>query len=81
LGLWKILLSPGLELFYRKEKMEAFISGMGEHIKTIWRYHLIFDFTFRAGVYPGIMVFCPMAKQKLSGAELKEMQERLKQLK
>jgi len=32
LGLWKILLSPGLELFYRKEKMIEVIMAKGHKI-------------------------------------------------
>ena len=72
---------PDLELFNRKENPEAVISGLGEHIKTIWHYPLQFDFVFRAGVYPGIMVLYLMKKQESSDADLKEMKERLKRLK
>lgn len=54
----------GLELTYPKEKMTTILSGIDEHVKTILRYHLTFDFVFMAGVYPGIAALCMMARKK-----------------
>jgi hypothetical protein len=57
----------GLEISYTKEKVEAILAGLDEHVKTILRYHLSFDFAFMAGVYPGIAALCMMARDKASG--------------
>ena len=57
----------GLELTYTKEKVASILAGLDEHVKTILRYHLSFDFVFMAGVYPGIAALCMMAREKSSG--------------
>lgn len=57
----------GLELFYPKEKIISIFSGLDEHVKSILRYHLNFDFVFMAGVFPGIASLCMMARNKSSG--------------
>jgi hypothetical protein len=57
----------GLEISYPKEKVAAILAGLDEHVKTILRYHLSFDFAFMAGVYPGIAALCMIARNKLGG--------------
>ena len=54
----------GLEITYPKEKVLSILSGLDEHVKTILRYHLSFDFVFMAGVYPGIAALCMMARNR-----------------
>lgn len=63
----------GLELFYSKEKLAGILSGLDEHVKTILRYHLSFDFAFMSGVYPAIASLCMMAREKLSKPLLKQI--------
>lgn len=63
----------GLELFYPKEKMVFILSGIDEHVKTILRYHLSFDFAFMAGVYPGITALCMMGREKVKQNFLKKI--------
>ena len=60
----------GLELFYPKEKVVIILSD--EHVKTILRYHLSFDFAFMAGAYPGIAALCMMGRGKTTGNTLKK---------
>jgi hypothetical protein len=55
----------GLELFYTQEKVMTIMAGLDEHVRTILRYHLHFDFVFMAGVFPGITALCMMARQKI----------------
>ena len=55
----------GLEISYPSSKVTAILSGLDDHVKTILRYHLSFDFAFMAGVYPGIMALCMMARHKV----------------
>jgi hypothetical protein len=54
----------GLEISYPKEKLGIILSGLDEHVKTILRYHLTFDFAFMTGVYPGIAALCMMGREK-----------------
>ena len=61
----------GLEIYYTKEKVIAIFSSINDHVKTILRYHLTFDFAFMAGVYPGIAALCMMARAKRKSAILK----------
>lgn len=61
----------GLELFYDKEKMVAVFNGIDDHVKTILRYHLAFDFGFMAGIYPCIAALCIMATKNIEGKALK----------
>ena len=61
----------GLELFYSKEKLAVILNSIDEHIKTILRYHLVFDFAFMAGVYPAIASLCMIAGEKIKYHKLK----------
>lgn len=63
----------GLEISYPKEKVAGILAGLDEHVKTILRYHLSFDFAFMAGVYPGIAALCMMARGKLAGAGIRKI--------
>ena len=63
----------GLEISYPKEKVAAILAGLDEHVKTILRYHLSFDFVFMAGVYPGIAALCMMARYKLTGTGIRKI--------
>lgn len=63
----------GLEITYSKEKVTAILSGLTDHVKTILRYHLSFDFVFMLGVYPGIATLCLMAKEHYTGTSLKKV--------
>lgn len=63
----------GLEIGYPKEKLAAILSGLDEHVKTILRYHLSFDFAFMAGVYPGIAALCMIARGKLTGTMIRKI--------
>ena len=49
------------------------MSGLDEHVKTILRYHLSFDFAFMAGAYPGIAALCMMAREKTGSSILKKI--------
>ncbi|MBI5857332.1 MAG: hypothetical protein HZB42_06750 [Sphingobacteriales bacterium] len=62
----------GLEISYPKEKVITILSGLDEHVKTILRYHLNFDFVFMAGVYPGITALCMMARKKVNSAAVRK---------
>jgi hypothetical protein len=63
----------GLEISYSKEKLATILAGLDEHVKTILRYHLSFDFAFMAGVYPGIAALCMMARGKMAGAGIRKI--------
>lgn len=63
----------GLEITDSKDEVTAILSGLDEHVKTILRYHLSFDFAFMAGVYPGIAALCMMAREKTSKALLRKI--------
>ena len=63
----------GLEFFYPKEKVAIILKGIDDHVKTILRYHLNFDFAFMGGVYPGIVALCMMAKEKAQDNRIKKM--------
>lgn len=63
----------GLEISYPKEKVAGILAGLDEHVKTILRYHLSFDFVFMAGVYPGIAALCMMARSKLAAAGIRKI--------
>ena len=56
----------GLELFYPAEKITAIFTGIDARVRTILGYHLVFDFIFMAGVYPGIACLCMMAAEKIN---------------
>ncbi|MGH2552957.1 MAG: hypothetical protein ACRDEB_04530 [Chitinophagaceae bacterium] len=63
----------GLEVSYPKEKVASILSGLDDHVRMILRYHLNFDFAFMAGVYPGIIAICMMARGKCSGNILRKI--------
>jgi hypothetical protein len=63
----------GLEINNTKSELISILSGLDEHVKTILRYHLSFDFAFMAGVYPGIAALCMMAREKSNGFLLKKI--------
>ena len=63
----------GLEITYPKEKVVSILSGLDDHVKTILRYHLSFDFVFMAGVYPGIAALCMMAREKSYNKRIKNI--------
>jgi hypothetical protein len=63
----------GLEISYSREKVIDILSGLDVPIKTILRYHLVFDFVFMAGVYPGIAALCMMAREKSVSTTLKRI--------
>jgi len=63
----------GLEISYPGERVAAILAGLDEHVKTILRYHLSFDFAFMAGVYPGIAALCMMARAKLVGSGIRKI--------
>jgi len=63
----------GLELTNTRREVMSILSGMDDHVKTILRYHLSFDFVFMAGVYPGIAALCMMARDKLAGAGIRKI--------
>lgn len=63
----------GLELTYTKERVAGIFAGLDEHVRTILRYHLSFDFAFMAGVYPGIAALCMLARGKLAGAGIRKI--------
>ena len=54
----------GLEITYSKEQVAAVFLGLQEPARSLLRFQLLFDFTFMAGVYPGIAALCMMAFHK-----------------
>jgi len=69
----KLFTIIGLELTYSKEQIIAILSGIDPHVKSLLRYHLIFDFVFMTGVYPGIMALNRMAATKTRNTKIKKM--------
>jgi hypothetical protein len=63
----------GLELFYTKARVQAILSALDHRVQTILRYHLYFDFAFMAGVYPGIISLCMMARKKIASSRVKKI--------
>lgn len=63
----------GLELFYSKEKVAAILANMDDQVRGILKYHLVFDFAFMAGIFPGITSFCMIAREKTSNLPLRRM--------
>jgi hypothetical protein len=63
----------GLELFYSEEKVESVLSAINSPVRTIFSYHLTFDFAFMAGIYPCIASLCMMASLKVRSAALKKI--------
>ena len=63
----------GLELYYPAEKIAAIFTGIDARVRTILSYHLIFDFIFMAGVYPGIACLCMIAAEKINRRFIKRI--------
>lgn len=63
----------GIEITNTRREVISILSGLDDHVKTILRYHLNFDFAFMAGVYPGIAALCMMAKEKSQSSILKKI--------
>jgi len=63
----------GLELFYPADKIISIFLGIDAKVKIILSYHLIFDFIFMAGVYPGIACLCMMAAERISMKSIKRV--------
>lgn len=63
----------GLEISYSKERLMTIFSGIDEHVRTILRYHLNFDFVFMAGVYPGIAALCILGSYKTRNGKIKTL--------
>lgn len=61
----------GLEITYPQGKVVDILSGLDDKVKTILRYHLLFDFVYMAGVFPGIAALCMIARQKSGSSILK----------
>lgn len=64
-GLFTII---GLEIGYPADRIREILGGLDARVSTILRYHLVFDFAFMAGVYPGIASLCMMARDKIQGS-------------
>lgn len=61
----------GLEITYPEDKVVHLLSGLDDKVKTILHFHLLFDFVFMAGVFPGIASLCMIARQKFTNGLLK----------
>ena len=63
----------GLELFYSKKEIINVLTQAKEPARIALNYHLIFDFAFMAGIYPGIACLCMMAREKIHTTGLKNI--------
>lgn len=63
----------GLEIFYSQERVSATLSGIDSSVRILLQYHLVFDFAFMAGVYPGIAALCMMVRNKVQGLTIKKI--------
>ena len=63
----------GLEITYPREKLMAIFSEIDPHVRSVLRYHLVFDFVFMIGVYPGIAALCMMAREKRKNKTLRKI--------
>jgi hypothetical protein len=61
----------GLEITYSAERISQVLNGINDHVRTLLRFHLSFDFVFMAGVYPGIAALCMMAREKTNRNRMK----------
>ena len=61
----------GLELWYDEEKINTIMGAIDGHVQHVLRYHLVFDFAFMAGVFPGIAALCMMAAEKVKNRNWK----------
>ena len=62
----------GLELIYSKQKIMHILASLDDRVRTILRYHLVFDFAFMAGTYPGIASLCMMAGNRINSYLIKK---------
>jgi hypothetical protein len=63
----------GLEIIYPKERLASVLAGLNEHVKSVLRYHLQFDFAFMFGAYPGIAALCMMARTRIRSVTAKKL--------
>src|SRR5687768_2160898 len=61
-----------LEFFYTKEELSYILANIDDPTRRILKYHLVFDFAFMAGVFPGIAALCMMAREKIKAASVKK---------
>jgi hypothetical protein len=54
----------GLEISYPKDQVIAILSGLSPVSRTLLQNHLVYDFVFMAGVYPGIACLCMIARNR-----------------
>lgn len=52
----------GLELFYSKREVINVLTQIKQPARIALSYHLIFDFAFMTGVYPGIASLCMLVR-------------------
>ncbi len=62
----------GLEFSYDQAGLFSILSGLDEPVRQILRYHLVFDFVFMAGVFPGIAALCRMALARVNHPAMKK---------
>jgi hypothetical protein len=67
----KLFTIIGLEIIYTKEEMNEIFSGLTDKVETILRFHLVFDYAFMLGVYPGLALLCLKAREKSVGHVLR----------
>ena len=63
----------GLEIIYSKQKVMHILASLDDPVRTILRYHLVVDFAFMAGTYPGIASLCMMAGNRTSSYLIKKV--------
>ena len=63
----------GLEITYSKAKVTSILEGLDARVKTILRYHLVFDFIFMIGVYPGIASLCLLARSRSTNVWMRKV--------
>jgi hypothetical protein len=63
----------GLELFYSKQQVFDFLSGVDPTVKKLLNFHLAFDFAFMAGIYPAIGALCMMCRRKVRSFRWKSL--------
>lgn len=63
----------GLEITYPREKVLSILGNLSLPVKTNLQNHLVFDFVFMAGVYPGIAALCMMARKKVTSNAAKNL--------
>lgn len=63
----------GLELTYSKERVVHILSSITPEVKSVLKYHLIFDFIFMIGVFPGIASICMYARSGYSNRLIRKV--------